>query len=308
MFIRCLVSKVKRKAMNHVVTENNVFYRVAIIGSGTLGRRIALMIVSHGATVSIYDNNPLAVLSAAEYINEQLPGLQNKISKQVGKLIVCDNLTEAVALADLVIEAVPEVLELKRSLFIELEQKTTATCIIGSNSSSYPMREIVSGMTPQGRKRAANIHFYMPPVQNPVEVASCGETDMMVIDTLMHTLTEFGFIPFYVKKESIGFIFNRVWAAVKRECLEVVATGVATPEDVDGIYCANLGAPMGPFELMDRIGLDVVYDIEMHYVKINSQLSVVPGILLKTYIDNGRLGVKTGKGFYSYDERGIKIL
>jgi 3-hydroxybutyryl-CoA dehydrogenase len=293
--------------MSNYLAENNKLHFVAIIGSGMLGRRIALMMVAHGATVSIYDNNPQVVISASEYVHEQLPALWEKTGNKDGQLKVCDSLTEAVAQAGLVIEAIPEVLALKQALFAELEQKTDTTCILCSNSSSYPIRQIATSMTPEGRKRVANTHFYMPPVQNPVEVASSGETDAEVIDALMRTLPEFGFVPFCVKKESVGFIFNRVWAAVKRECLEVVATGVAAPEDVDGIYRANLGAPVGPFELMDRIGLDVVYDIEMHYTKINPQLSPEPGLLLKAYIDNGLLGVKTGKGFYSYDEKGRKI-
>lgn len=293
--------------MNHLLTENKKLHFVAIIGTGTLGRRIALMMVAHGATVSIYDNNPQTAIAASEYVHEQLPALREKTGKQGGKLTVCDSLTQAVAQAELVIEAIPEVLALKQSLFAELEQKTAATCILCSNSSSYPIRQMAGSMTPEGRKRVANTHFYMPPVQNPVEVASSGETDAAVIDALMRTLPEFGFLPFFVKKESVGFIFNRVWAAVKRECLEVVATGVAEPEDVDGIYRANLGSPVGPFELMDRIGLDVVYDIEMHYTKINPQLSPQPGLLLKGYIDNGLLGVKTGQGFYYYDEKGRKI-
>lgn len=292
--------------MGHSLICNDKLDFVAIIGSGTLGRRIALMMVAHGAKVSIFDSNPLTTASSCEYIYEQLPALQEKTGKQAGQLRVCGSLTEALERAGLVIEAIPEVLDLKQSLFTELEQKAAATCILCSNSSSYPIRQVATRMTPQGRKRVANTHFYMPPVQNPVEVAGCDETEAATIDVLMRVLPEFGFIPFLVKKESVGFIFNRVWAAVKRECLEVVATGVATPEDVDGIYRANLGAPLGPFELMDRIGLDVVYDIELHYTKVNPQLSPKPGLLLKEYIDNGLLGVKAGQGFYTYDGKGRK--
>ena len=108
-------------------------------------------------------------------------------------------------------------------------------------------------------ERVLNIHFYMPPKQNAVDVMSCGKTDRDVIDFVMATLPQFGLYPFEARRESTGFIFNRVWAAVKRESLEVVAEGVSTPQEVDRMFEVNTGSAAGPFRMMDQVGLDVVW-------------------------------------------------
>ena len=142
-----------------------------------------------------------------------------------------------------------------------------------------------------------NIHFYMPPKQNAVDVMSCGKTDRDVVDFVMATLPQFGLYPFEARRESTGFIFNRVWAAVKRESLEVVAEGVSTPQEVDRMFQLNTGSA-GPFRTMDQVGLDVVLDIEEHYCAEHPEYPEGPRRLLRTYLEQGRLGVKSGAGFY----------
>src|SRR4029079_4357393 len=133
-----------------------------------------------------------------------------------------------------------------------------------------------------------------------VELMSCGETDEVVIDALMEKLPHYGLAPFRVRRESDGFIFNRVWAAIKRECLLVVAEGVATPEDVDGMWTIFSRPGIPPFRLMDRIGLDVVLNIEEHYAQVRPAIPDEPRALLREYVDGGRLGVKSGVGFYDH--------
>ena len=124
------------------------------------------------------------------------------------------------------------------------------------------------------------------------------KTDRNVIDFVMATLPQFGLYPFEARKESTGFIFNRVWAAVKRETLEVVAEGVSTPQEVDRMWEINTGSAAGPFRLMDQVGLDVVLDIEEHYCAEHPEYPEGPRRLLRTYLQQGRLGVKSGAGFY----------
>jgi len=102
-----------------------------------------------------------------------------------------------------------------------------------------------------------------------------------------------------VRRESIGFVFNRIWAAIKREALMVLQEGVATPEDVDRIWQEVFGSPAGPFRMMDQVGLDVVRDIEEHYAQIRDGIPEGPRTLLGEYIARGHLGVKTGRGFYA---------
>jgi 3-hydroxybutyryl-CoA dehydrogenase len=140
----------------------------------------------------------------------------------------------------------------------------------------------------------------MPPEINAVDLMSDGETDRGLLDTLLTVLPEFGVYPFEARKESTGFIFNRIWAAIKRESLAVVAEGVARPEDVDGMFKVNWGVPAGPFQMMDLVGLDVVLDIENHYAQEFPHLPENVRELLQSYVDAGKLGIKTGQGFYPY--------
>jgi 3-hydroxybutyryl-CoA dehydrogenase len=143
----------------------------------------------------------------------------------------------------------------------------------------------------------------MPPGSNAVDLMSDGETDRGVLDTLLIVLPEFDIHPFEARRESVGFIFNRIWAAIKRESLAVVAEGVAGPEDVDGMFKLNWHMPVGPFQMMDQVGLDVVLDIENHYADENPHIPVGPRELLHSYVDAGKLGVKTGEGFYKHPKR-----
>ncbi|MGN6867543.1 MAG: 3-hydroxyacyl-CoA dehydrogenase family protein, partial [Solirubrobacteraceae bacterium] len=142
--------------------------------------------------------------------------------------------------------------------------------------------------------------YQQPPELNSVELMSCGKTNDRVIDALMEKIPQYGLVPFRVRRESDGFIFNRVWAAIKRECLTVVAEGVAAPEDVDGTWRIFTAPGIPPFRLMDRVGLDVVLNIEEHYASVRTGLPEGPRKLLHEMIDEGRIGVKSGRGFYEY--------
>ena len=118
----------------------------------------------------------------------------------------------------------------------------------------------------------------------------------------MHRLPHYGLVPFRVQRESVGIIFNRIWAAIKREVLMVVQEGVATPEDVDRIWHEVFRSPLGPFRMMDQVGLNVVCDIEEHYAQICDGIPEGPRRLLREYIARGHLGMKSGQGFYAdYD-------
>ena len=114
----------------------------------------------------------------------------------------------------------------------------------------------------------------------------------------MERLPRYGLVPFHVLRESDGFIFNRIWAAIKRECLMVVEEGVATPADVDAMWEIFNRHGLPPFRLMDRIGLDVVLAIEEHYATVRDGIPDGPLRLLRELIDEGRLGTKAGRGFY----------
>ena len=151
-----------------------------------------------------------------------------------------------------------------------------------------------------GWRPEETIGYFNSKEKNYVELMSCGQTDPAVIELLVERLPGYGLTPYVVQRESMGFIFNRIWAAIKRETLAVVAEGVASPQVVDAIYTQATGAHTGPLRLMDAVGLDVVLSIEENYARHRPGLPEAPRDLLKAMISEGRLGVKSGRGFYDY--------
>ena len=200
------------------------------------------------------------------------------------------------ATAWLIIESVPEDLALKKQVFRELDRLAESDAILATNSSSYPSSRLLDAVG--SPERLLNVHFQMPPELIAVELMSCGRTDTAVVDALVERLPRYGLVPFTVVRESVGFLFNRVWAAIKRECLMVVAEGVSAPEEVDRIWRLSLGTALGPFRAMDRIGLDVVLAIEEHYATVRDGIPTAPRELLRDYVNKGLLGLKSGRGFY----------
>ena len=270
----------------------------AVIGAGTLGSRIALMLASSGGEVRVFDAKATQLEGAERFIDSELPKLvKSRAGAIAGRVVFSKDLEPTIADTWMVVEVVPERLDLKKTIFSDLDRLAPQDAILASNSSSYPSSQIIERVMKPSR--VVNTHYYMPPEQNAVEVMSCGKTSEAVLEDLMERLPLYGVVPFHVRKESVGFIFNRIWAAVKRESLEVVQEGVSTPAEVDHMFEVLLGTHGGPFRLMDKVGLDVVLDIEEHYAAIHPELPAGPRELLKQYIKEGRLGQKTGKGFYA---------
>ena len=276
---------------------------VVIDGGGTLGRRIASVYAAEGTDVRIFDLSQPQREAARDYVNSQIDQVReilNLGASRTGQVTAADDLPDAVRGAWMVIEAVPENLELKVEVFAQLDKLADGDAILASNSSSIPTSQMISKVAHP--ERVLNTHYQQPPELNSVELMSCGQTDDGVIDALMERIPRYGLVPFRVRRESDGFIFNRVWAAIKRECLMVVQEGVATPADVDGMWQIFTAPGIPPFRLMDRVGLDVVLNIEEHYASVRPALPEGPRRLLHQLIDEGRLGVKSGHGFYEYQD------
>jgi 3-hydroxybutyryl-CoA dehydrogenase len=275
---------------------------VAVVGAGTLGRRIASVYVAGGTDVRLHDISEAQLEACARSVAETVDKVQAVLDVHptggIGTLTTHDERANAVRGAWMVIETVPEDLDLKREVIGELDRWSEPDAILASNSSSLPTNLMLRDV--EHSWRVLNTHYQQPPELNAVELMSCGETDQGIITSLMSKLPEYGLSPFWVRRESDGFIFNRIWASIKRECLMVVEEGVATPEDVDAIWDIFASAGIPPFRLMDRVGLDVVLAIEEHYASVRPALPEGPRTLLKDYIDRGSLGVKTGRGFYEY--------
>src|SRR5262245_30785705 len=283
------------------LTFSPATHATAVIGSGTLGSRIALMLASSGGEVRLYDLNADQLEVARRYVEAELPRVvAGRPGALPGRLVLSRTIQAAVAGTWMVVEAIPERLDLKRKMFSDLDRLAPEDTILASNSSSYPTSQFIDDVSRPGR--VANTHYYTPPEVNVVEVMSCGKTTDEAIARLLEWLPAYGFVPFHVLKESVGFIYNRIWAAIKRESLAVVAEGVSTPQVVDQLFRSILGS-LGPFRRMDKVGLDVVLDIEEHYAAIRPGIAAEPRQLLKRYIEQGRLGIKSGKGFYSDYEK-----
>jgi 3-hydroxybutyryl-CoA dehydrogenase len=274
---------------------------IAIDGAGTLGRRIAAVYAAGGSEVRIYDPSPDQLKAAVDFFAAESNEITQALgldASRVGSLEAVEDLETAVRGAWMVVEAVPEKLELKRKVFAELDEVTQRDAILASNSSSLPTSHMIDDVTHP--ERVLNTHYYMPPQLNAVELMSCGKTDEGVIEALMDKFPQYGLVPFHARRESDGFIFNRIWAAIKRECLMVIDEGVASPSDVDALWDMFVRQGTSPFDLMDRVGLDVVLDIEEHYASVRQGIPEGPRRLLREYIEDGRLGVKSGRGFYEH--------
>jgi 3-hydroxybutyryl-CoA dehydrogenase len=208
-------------------------------------------------------------------------------------------MAKATSGVDLVIEAVPERLEVKREVFAMMDKVCDDHTILATNSSSIRISKIEDAT--RRLDKVLNTHFYnIPWRRSVVELMRGNSTSDETLERVRRFMESIGLTPLIVLKESTGFIFNRVWRAIKRECLHLVDEGVATFQDVDRIWMILYEKEIGPFGMMDRVGLDVVRDIEMVYYKESGdKRDAPPGILLEK-IGKGELGIKTGKGFYSY--------
>lgn len=275
---------------------------VAVVGAGTLGRRIAGVFVAGGHDVHLFDRAPEQVEDARGFVAEHLDEFQamQVEAAEPGSLKPFGELAGALAGCWMVVEAVPEAVDIKTELFGELDAAADGDAILASNSSSLPSSLFIGKV--RRPERVLNTHYQRPPTQNAVELMSCGHTDPAIIERLMERLPRYGLIPFHVLRESDGFIINRIWAAIKRESLMVVQEGVASPETVDQMWALFTASPDGPFRRMDRVGLDVVLAIEEHYAAVRPGIPEAPRELLRKYIAEGRLGGKTGKGFYDAAE------
>jgi len=267
---------------------------VTVLGGGVLGRRIACGWAASGYDVVIRDPSPEQRAAAVEYCNTSMSEYSD--SPVRGSVRAVDNLAEAVSKAWLVIEAVPEKLPIKISTFADLERLTSKDTILCSNSSSYKSREMVEDLQPETKRRVLNMHYYMPPDYRVVELMTDGETDENIFPFLYEKLEGIKFHPYVARKESTGFIYNRLWAAIKREVLNILAEDVSTPEEIDRLFKEMWYAKeKGPVAMMDAVGLDTVSFIEQHYIAERG-LPNTPAEFLQKYIDEGKLGAKCDKG------------
>jgi 3-hydroxyacyl-CoA dehydrogenase len=264
-----------------------------------LGRRIAASWIAANYETVLCDLSEQQRNAATEYVEHN----QEEFAKATGgqrkraKFSTTDSMETAVKNAWLVIEALPEKLDLKISMMGQLDQHAPHDCILASNSSSYKSRLMLDKVDQGRRLRVCNMHYYMPPGNNVVELMTCGETDANVLEFLKSKLEDAGMTPAIARKESTGFIFNRLWAAIKRESLLIMAEGVSEPKEIDKLFMTMFkDNPNGPCGMMDAVGLDTVAFIEDNYVQERHLDPTARDWLQKNYVKQGKLGAKSGKG------------
>jgi len=275
--------------------ENNMneIKTVAVIGIGFMGKQIINQVVLYDYTIRIYDINPEDLGRIARSLTRK-----KKRKEIYGEVTEHESISEAVADADLIIEAVPEKLELKREVFSQIDKAAPPHAIIATNSSSIPVSKIEDAV--ERKDKVLNIHFYIPKTIPMADIMRGSQSSDETFEKGKKWIESIELEPLVVKKECLGFVFNRIWRAVKKECLEIWAGGYADIETVDKAWKIYTGMGLGPFQLMDGVGLDVVYDIEMSYYKESGDPKDLPPQALKDKIDRGELGNKTQKGFYTY--------
>lgn len=274
--------------------------KVGIVGAGFTGKQIAAHTALNNFIVKVYDINPKILEDAKKYITgvlkrkKQLDAIQN--------VSYYSDLDKALEDVDLVIEAVPENLKLKQEVFSQIDSSAPAKTIIATNSSSYPVSKIESAV--KRKDKVLNIHFYPPiPIRLMADIMRGTETSDETFELGKNWIVNIGCEPLIVKKECFGFVFNRIWHAVKKECLKMWAGGYADIEVIDTAWKIFTKMKLGPFTMMDGIGLDVAYAVEMSYYEESGDPKDKPPQAFKEMVERGDLGLKTGKGFYAWKKK-----
>jgi 3-hydroxybutyryl-CoA dehydrogenase len=271
-----------------------------------MGAQIALHCAVHHYPVQLFSRSAETLQRAAQSHAQEL---EHRLARQqitvdekesvVRRIQFTTHMQEAVAGADLVIENVPEQLEIKCEVFAQLDQLCPSGTVLATDSSSIRISALED--VTQRARQLLNMHFYAPVWQRTmVELMGGTATTEETMLRARRFVRSLGLTALLVRKESTGFVFNRVWRAIKKECLHLVDEGVASYEDVDRAWMIAFGTPVGPFGFMDIVGLDVVRDIEMVYYHASGDRSDAPPRLLLDKIARGELGLKTSKGFYDY--------
>ena len=266
---------------------------VSVIGAGYMGKQIIDKSAENGYKVRIYDVRSEGLDNFIRKIEEK-----KKSKEMYEEVTFHDTLSDAVKDADLIIEAIPEKLELKREIFSKLDKLAPPHAIIATNSSSIPVSKLEEAV--DRKEKLLNIHFYHLTYRPMADIMRGTQTSNETFETGKNWIKSIGIEPIVVKKECFGFVFNRIWRAIKKECLKIWAGDHADIEEVDKAWKIYTGMENGPFRMMDAIGLDVIYDIEMSYYKDSGDPKDKPPQKLKDMVDMGVLGVKSGKGFYNY--------
>jgi len=278
--------------------------KIAVIGAGTMGQGIAQICAMAGYEVVIYDLSEQALVTAEANISTNLDkGIERGKVTKAEKIVSLERITfsgdERSLVADVIIEAIIENLEVKKALFANLEAINSESTILASNTSSIPITRIAAGL--KCPERFVGMHFFNPAhIMKLVEVISGVATDDNVAETIADLARKLGKTP-VMAADAPGFIVNRVARHFYVEGLKVLEEGVSDVNGIDRLMESS-GFRMGPFRLMDLIGVDTNYSVtESMFNAFHQEAKFRPSRIQQQKVDAGHHGRKSGKGFYNYD-------
>lgn len=283
--------------------DTSTIKTVLIIGSGTMGQQIGFLCAMHGYRVHLYDVKEDALKSAQERIVKLAEWFEKHTVKNAsGALPLIHYFTDASKAAqdvDFVSESVPEDPALKAKVFSEFNALCPQHAIFTTNTSSLVPSQIAKE-TGRPDKFLA-FHFHDVRTTKIVDVMPHPQTSKEALEVTIAFAKKLGQIPIVLKKENHGYVFNTMLMTLISSALTLAANEVADIYDIDRSFMGVMGTPIGPFGIMDSIGLDTVYKVTKYWADLlNDKQGKKNAAFLQNYIDNGLLGTKTGKGFYTY--------
>ena len=282
---------------------------ISVLGAGNMGHQISTLCAIKGYKTICMDVSDEILKKAEAFVDKYLPGrvekerLTEEQAKQARENITfTSSLEEAVKDADYVIEAVLEVLDLKRKIYADLDKMAPPHAILATNSS-YIVSSRIADATSRPEK-VVNLHFFNPAlVMKLVEVVQGPHTSDETAEISMALCEKLEKVGVHLKKEVDGFLLNRIFRAISREAMWILEMGVATVEDIDKACVFGAGHPMGPFRLNDLTGLDLSYTMGLEAFRETGDRSLLPSPSLVEHYIKGEYGEKTGKGWYDYTEK-----
>lgn len=279
--------------------------QIAVIGAGTMGNGIAHVFAQKGFKVNLIDTQAAALEKALQTIQKNLDRqLAKNVIDETTKTATLVNITtktsiqEGVSNADLVVEAATENSDIKKSIFTQLDQYAPAQCILASNTSSISITQLANAT--QRPSQVIGMHFMNPvPVMKLVEIINGQATSEATTEAIVTLTKTIDKIPCVVK-DFPGFIANRILMPMINEAIIALSEGVSDAATIDQIMKLGMAHPMGPLQLADYIGLDVCRNIMVIMQEGFQNDKYAPSPLLVQLVSEGKLGVKTGQGFYTY--------
>lgn len=280
--------------------------RVGVIGAGIMGSGIAQLAAMHGHDVGLRDVDESGLARGMSAIEASLAKFGEKgrldgdeIEQTLARLSLTTDLGEAVADVEVVVEAVPELLELKQEVFAEVRRLAPSSALLGTNTSQLSITSIATALG-EDAGRLVGMHFFNPPVLMQLcELIRGLDTTDDALERARAFTEDIGKTVVVCRKDSPGFITSRAYAILRLECLRMLEEGLASPEDIDTAMRLGFNFPMGPLELGDFNGLDTY----LHAIESLAQVHgdrFRPTVELRNMVAAGRLGRKTGRGFYDY--------